>query len=126
MRLVSLGFLLCALVFSIAGPAAADDPPPIIQTIIVSGDTDLFLSEAANAKATFKRLGIDARRRYLQASLAGDSAGTVALVIEYPNLQALAAAQAKLQNDSAWQAYIQKIDGKTTIESNSVWSVQAE
>lgn len=126
MRLVFFGFALCALFLSTAGPAAADDPPPIIQTILVSGDTDAFMAEAENAKATFKRLGIDARRRYLQATLAGDNAGTVALVIEYPNLQALAAAQAKLQNDAGWQAYVQKIDGKVTIESNSVWSVQAE
>ena len=126
MRLVFLGTLLCALTLSYASAASAAEPPAVIQSVIVSGDTDLFLSEAANTKAIFKRLGINARRRYIQSTLAGDGTGRVALLIEYPNLQALAAAQALLQNDQAWQSYIQKLQDKATIDSNSLWTVESE
>ena len=93
-----------------------------VFTIDTKGKTDVILNEAANNAKIFERLGIKATRRYMQASLAGPNAGTFAVVIEYPSLAEMAAAQRKLQNDAEWQKYIDKIQGNDmVIESNSIW-----
>ncbi len=127
MKRVSLLILLGLAVALAAPPAAslAADPPPISQVVVLdtNGQTDMLLSHAKKNEAIFKRLGIEARRRYLQATLAGENTGSLAVVIEYPNLGAMAAAQAKLQDDKEWQAYIDKIIGAgITVESNAVWA----
>ena len=113
---VSLGVAL------LAGSALAADPITQVVTIDTKGETDTLLANKASNEAIFKRLGIDAKRRYMQASLAGPSTGTVAVVIEYPSLAAMAAAQEKLQADAEWQKYIDKItETGMTVQSNSIW-----
>ncbi len=114
---------ILALVVGMAVEAQAEGPP-ISQVVIVDtqGNTDKLLSYAKSNQAIFKRLGIKARRRYLQASFAGPNAGSVAVVIEYPSLAALAAAQEKLANDKEWQSYIDAITkADMTIASNAIW-----
>ena len=103
----------------------AADPPPVSQVVVIdtNGKTDLLLSHAKKNEAIFKRLGIKARRRYLQATLAGEASGNVAVVIEYENLGAMAAAQAKLQDDKEWQAYIDEITGSDiAVQSMAIWA----
>ncbi len=114
---------ILGLVMGMAVEAEAEGPP-ISQVVVVDtqGNTDKLLSYAKSNQAIFKRLGIKARRRYLQASFAGPNAGSVAVVIEYPSLAALAAAQEKLANDKEWQSYIDDItDADMTVESNAIW-----
>jgi hypothetical protein len=125
-RLPVLALLSAALVLLIAAPldSRAADPPAIVQVIVIdtNGDNDAFLSKAQEAREIFKRLGIDARRRYMQASLAGEESGNIALTIDYPSLKALAEAGEKLSNDAQWQAYVQWIGEKgMSVVSNSVW-----
>jgi hypothetical protein len=121
--IVALGV---AVAFAVAPAVSlAADPPPVSNVVVINtnGQTDMLLSHAKKNEAIFKRLGIEARRRYLQATLAGENSGSVAVVIEYPNLGAMAAAQAKLQNDKEWQAYIDKIQGAgITVQSNAIWA----
>ncbi len=103
---------------------AQAEGPPISQVVIVDtqGDNDKLLSYAKSNQGIFKRLGIKARRRYLQASFAGPNTGSVAVVIEYPSLAALAAAQEKLANDKEWQSYIDAItEADMSVESNAIW-----
>ena len=114
---------ILGLVMGMAVEAQAEGPP-ISQVVIVdtNGDNDKLLSYAKGNQGIFKRLGIKARRRYLQASFAGPNAGSVAVVIEYPSLAALAAAQEKLANDKEWQSYIDAItEADMSIESNAIW-----
>ncbi len=122
-RLLSLAALGIALAVP-AGSLAQQASPAVTQVVAIdtNGKTDLILGEAEANKKIFERLGIKATRRYLQASLAGPNAGSFAVVIEYPSLSALAAAQEKLRNDADWQKYVDKIiDAGMTIESNSIW-----
>ncbi len=94
----------------------------VIRNVVTNGMTDTLLAEARNNEKIFERLGIKAERSYSQASFAGPNAGTVAVVIEYPSLASLAAAQEKLANDAEWQRYIEKITAwGMTVESNSLW-----
>ncbi len=114
---------ILGLVMGMAVEAEAEGPP-ITQVVVVDtqGDNDRLLSFAKSNQAIFKRLEIKARRRYLQASFAGPNTGSVAVVIEYPSLAALAAAQMKLANDKEWQSYIDIITaGDMSVESNAIW-----
>jgi len=103
--------------------ALAADPPRVVQSFVIDGNADAFLANADKTRAIFKRLGIDATRRYYRATLAGEATGTLALAIEYPSLAALAAAQEKLAGDKEWQAYVDKLtqDTNVNVVSNSVY-----
>lgn len=109
---------MLAAVFVADDVATAADPPRVTQSFVIdtNGNPEAVTGQAAKTRAIFKRLGIDARRRYFQATMAGASTGSLALAIEYPSLAALAAAQEKLANDSEWQAYVDKLQG--TVRSN--------
>ncbi len=123
-HLTRLLVLTISLGMALALPASALAAEPITQvvTIDTNGNTDALLAHKVSNEKIFKRLGIDAKRRYLQASLAGPTSGTVAVVIEYPSLSAMAAAQEKLQADPEWQSYIDKITkAGLTVQSNSIW-----
>jgi hypothetical protein len=125
-RLSLAAAFIVAFAFTFAMPldSRAADPPSILQAVVINtnGNTDALLAEAEKTREIFKRLGIDAKRRYLQASLAGDQTGSIAVTIEYPNLKSLAEAQEKLQDDKEWQDYIQGFTEKgMTVESNSIW-----
>ena len=116
--------LAFGLAVTAPGEAGAADPPAVLQAVVIdtNGNTDALLADAKKNEKIFERLGIKAQRRYLRATLAGDESGSIAVIIDYPNLESFAAAQAKLQNDSEWQAYIQKINSSgMTVESNSMW-----
>ncbi len=115
---------MVAMAVGVAAPVLAADPPRIVQFVSVGAgqDGDVILAEAEKTQKIFDRLGIKASRRFIRATLAGEFSGTLSLMIEYPNLAALADAQAKLANDDEWQKYIDKIQSKgLRIQSNSVW-----
>ena len=115
---------MVAMAVGVAAPVLAADPPGIVQFVSVGAgqDGDVILAEAEKTQKIFDRLGIKASRRFIRATLAGEFSGTLSLMIEYPNLAALADAQAKLANDDEWQKYIDKIQSKgLRIQSNSVW-----
>lgn len=120
-----LATTLCAVaafaVVSSTSLALAADPPRVVQSIVLDGNTDAILAEAQKTRAIFKRLGIDATRRFYRGTLAGESTGSLALAIEYPSLAALAAAQEKLANDKEWQAYLDKFGQDINVVSNSVY-----
>jgi hypothetical protein len=109
---------------AVPGISFAEEPLPITQVYIMdtNGNLDALLAEAKNNEKIFARLGINAKRTYRQAYLAGASAGTIALTIDYPNLMSMAAAQEKLENDAEWQKYEEKLnDAGITVESNAIW-----
>ncbi len=115
---------MVAMAVGVAAPVMAADPPGIVQFVSVGAGQDgaVILAEAKKTQKIFDRLGIKASRRFIRATLAGEFSGTLSLMIEYPNLAALADAQAKLANDDEWQKYIDKITKSgMTVLSNSIW-----
>ena len=109
-QLLGLAIVLGAAI-AVPGISFADEPLPITQVYVMNtnGNLDAFLAEAKNNEQIFARLGINAKRTYRQAYIAGASAGTIALTIDYPNLMSMAAAQEKLENDAEWQKYVEKL-----------------
>ncbi|MCZ6783869.1 MAG: hypothetical protein O7G30_11245 [Proteobacteria bacterium] len=114
-----------AVVLMVGVPMTAFAEAPAITQVVsieTNGDDDLLLKHAANNARIFERLGINAERSYLRATLAGPNTGTVAVVIAYPSLAELASAQEKLRGDDEWQKYIDKITKSgMTVLSNSIW-----
>lgn len=73
---------------------------------ITAGRNAEFLALVAEAKKIHEGLG--ARVRVFQATFAGPNTGTITYVMEHNDLGALASFGAKVQADSAWQAFVQK------------------
>ncbi len=120
----SLVVMLAFVSLALAGSAGADDAPDVTQVVAIDthGNLDMLLSHAKSNEKIFERLGIDAERRYMQASIAGPNSGTIVVVIEYDSLPELAAAQDKLRNDAEWQKYLDAVnESGMTIQSNSLW-----
>ena len=126
MRSIALGVgVMVALGLMAVSPGEAlADSAGVLQAVVINtnGKDDALLAEAKKNEKIFKRLGIQARRRYLQATLAGPQTGTMIVSIDYPSLTAFAEAQAKLAEDKEWQEYLSRVVGAgMTIESNSIY-----
>ncbi len=126
MRYVSLGIgLVLALGLMAVSPGEAlADSPGVLQAVVINtnGKDDALLAEAKKNEKIFERLGIQARRRYPRATLAGPQTGAMIVSIDYPSLTAFAEAQAKLAEDTEWQEYIERVTGSgMTVESNSMY-----
>ena len=122
-KLLGLAIVLGVAV-AVPGVAIAQEAPAITQVFImdVGDNLDAFLAEAKNNEKIYARLGIDAKRTYRQATLAGMQMGQIALTIDYANLEAFAVAQQKLATDAEWQKYIDKLNANGIVaESNSIW-----
>jgi hypothetical protein len=57
----------------------------------------------------------------VSATYAGPNAGSVAAVIEYPSMTALAEAETKLRGDKDYVAWIKGLDKIRTIVSDSIY-----
>jgi hypothetical protein len=116
--------LVLGMAIAVPGISFAQEAPPVTQVYLmdVNDNLDAFLAEAKNNEKIFARLGINAKRTYRLATLAGTSTGAIALTIDYPNLQSLAIAQEKLANDAEWQKYLEKLGAAgITAQSSAVW-----
>ena len=127
MRYVSLGigFVLALGLMAVSPGDALADSPGVLQAVVINtnGKDGALLAEAKKNEKIFERLGIKARRRYLQATLAGPQTGAMIVSIDYPSLTAFAEAQAKLAEDTEWQEYIERVTGAgMMVESNSMYT----
>ena len=124
-KLLGLAILL-GVAIAVPGVSFAQGAAAIMQVYImdVGDNLDAFLAEAKNNEKIFARLGINAKRTYRQATLAGPSSGMIALTIDYADLKSLAIAQEKLEKDAEWQKYVDKFTAAgIIIESNGVGPV---
>jgi len=116
--------IILGMAIAVPGISFAQEAPAVTQVYImdVNDNLDAFLAEAKNNEKIFARLGINAKRTYRQATLAGALTGQIALTIDYANLESLAVAQEKLANDAEWQKYIDKLGtAGIAAESSAVW-----
>ena len=122
-KLLGLAIVL-GMAIAVPGVAIAQEAPAITQVFImdVGDNLDAFLAEAKNNEKIYARLGINAKRTYRQATLAGEQMGRIALTIDYESLESFAVAQQKLTADAEWQKYIDKLDANGIVaESNAIW-----
>jgi uncharacterized protein YbjT (DUF2867 family) len=125
----SIGWTL-ALTVAVAALIAAPTParaqgPAVTQVLIVNVEpmnVDAYMAFVKRAQAIVKDLGLP-DFQVLQATMAGDNTGALAIVIENESLAALAANQGKSQGSAQWQKMISDIQkaGISRIVSNSLW-----
>jgi hypothetical protein len=116
--------IVLGIAIAVPGISFAQEAPAVTQVYLmdVNDNLDAFLAEAKNNEKIFARLGINAKRTYRRATLAGANSGQIALTIDYPNLVSMAAAQDKLAKDAEWQKYVEKFNAAGIIvESNAIW-----
>ena len=118
--------LAAAVAASIAAPTPAQaQGPEVTQVLIVDvkpENRDAYLAFVKQAQAIVKDLGLPGFQ-VLQATMAGDDTGTLAIVIENESLMALAKNQGKTQGSAKWQKMISDVQesGISRIVSNSLW-----
>ncbi len=111
-------------VVSLATPAQAEGPA-VTQVLIVDVEPqnmEAYMGYVTRAQAIIKELDLP-DIRVLQATMAGDQTGSLAILIESESLAALAANQGKTQASDDWQKMIGDIRkaGISRIDSNSLW-----
>ena len=118
--------LAAAVTALIAAPTPAPaQGPEVTQVLIVDVEAknrDAYMAFVKRAQAIVKDLGLPGFQ-VLQATMAGDTTGTLAIVIENESLAALAKNQAKTQGSAEWQRLISDVQGAgiSRTVSNSLW-----
>jgi len=106
------------------GMPAGVESGAVLQGILVRvkpGKLDAYLQKIEALKAIQKRVGSTGTTRVWQATLAGQTAGMVAVGLIHPSLAAFADNTGKLQADAEWQKIIGGLDGIRTIASSSLF-----
>ncbi len=110
----------------IAAPTPAQAQGPAVSQVIVvnvePNDMAEYMAFVKRAQAIVKDLGLPGFR-ILQATLAGESTGALAIIIENESLAAMAKNQAKTQGSAKWQKMISDVQksGISRTVSNSLW-----
>lgn len=118
--------LALTLTSSILLPGGAHaEGPEVSQVLIVDVEPrnmDDYMAFVKRAQTLVKKLGLPGFR-VLQATMAGDNTGSLAIVIENESLGALAANQAKVEASAEWEKLVGEIQqaGISRITSNSLW-----
>ncbi len=118
--------LAAAVTMWIAAPTPARaQGPEVTQVLIVDVEPknrDAYMAFVKRAQVIVKDLGLPGFQ-VLQATMAGDDTGTLAIVIENESLIALAKNQGKTQGSAEWQKMVSDIQGAgiSRIVSNSLW-----
>ena len=122
----SYGYLMVAVLL-LAVPAAAraqftaSAPVVSVLTVKVKGDQDAYLAKTKPFSAALKRNGATSVRVF-RAAIAGEQAGLLNFVSEYPNLEAYAKSATKNSSDPELQKLRKEIEasGMREIVSTSL------
>ena len=118
-----LGVLIALACLSVAATAGAEGPKAlqVVSVDVKPKNLAAYLEKLGKAKAIFARLDLPALRVW-QSTLAGPNTGALAVGIEYADMTAWAAGQAKLQGDAEWQKWLENLRNwdKSVVVSNSI------
>jgi hypothetical protein len=113
--LTNLFLLATALTASAQTPPAK---PPMVTIVIVLKNPDpspanvaKLMAALVKARTVAASLHNPGKARLYAATYAGNEAGTFIVTVEFPNLQALAEADPRLQASAEWQKVIGELVG---------------
>ena len=92
-------------VFLISGSSPAQEDSDTVLwvfTIDTHGNTDAYVASLKAVIDRGKELAPESNSRVWEATLSGDTTGTVYVVTEFPSMAAFAAATEKISADEAW------------------------
>src|SRR5512134_1182947 len=107
---VLLTVLVCF--FAMAGQARAT----VVRVVVVeASDTAAYLGDLAKIRGVLTRLGSKATMRTWRARFAGPDSGAIVVAIEYQDMAAFAADDARTSADAEYRALIKGLDSKRKI-----------
>lgn len=113
--LLVLAILGCFAVRASAGST-------VLRVVVVeTSQLDAYLQELEKGKQMMKKWESPGVLRVWKARFAGPNTGSVAVAIEYPSMEALAADEAKLYANPEWQTWLKGLDKLRTIKSDSIY-----
>lgn len=114
--------LVVLLALAIVLPAAQAAVLRIV--VVVPDNLESYVKEIEKGQALNKKLGSTAIIRVWRARFAGDSAGSVVVSLEYPDLATLAADEKKMAADSDYQDWYTKLKKSRKLVSESLYEEQ--
>ena len=122
--MTSVMTVLMVGVFLISGPSPARaDSDTVMQVITIDthGNTAAYLASVKAVLNRIEQLAPESSARVWEASISGNTVGTVYVVVEYPSLASFAAAAEKSVADEAYtKAVAALVATGRTVESVSV------
>ncbi len=121
----TLALAVAATALITAPTPAQAQGPAVTQVFIVNVEPQnmaAYMAFVKRAQAIVKDLGLPGFR-ILQATLAGENTGSLAILIENESLTAMAKNQAKTQGSAKWRKMISEVQdsGISQTVSNSLW-----
>jgi ABC-type sugar transport system substrate-binding protein len=121
LRKTAFVFAVLALMLAMSSSAFAQKTTVSRVVVVKTDNVAAYVQALESNKEILKKLGLPAQTRVWQATFAGPQAGTIVVVIEYPNLAALADADAKTRADKDYQAWLKSAEKIRTIVSDSIY-----
>jgi hypothetical protein len=113
--LVAVVLLVSAFVSSVANAAA------LRVVIVQTDDLASYTKALGEGQKLLSGLKSSGKLRAWLARYAGPESGAVAVAIEYPDLETLAADEVKSSKDPAFQAWMKSLSAKRKILSDSIY-----
>jgi len=121
LRKITFVLVLLTLCLGISSAAFAQKTAVQRVVVIKTDNVAAYVQLIEQGKEIQKKLGITITTRIWQATFAGPNAGTVVVTIEFPDLNALAQDDTKLNADSEYQAWLKDLGKVRTIVSDSIY-----
>ena len=115
--------LCCALALAaVSSPALADGGPRVVNVLSFEvEDMEKFIALTKRAAEIQAKLGTGGTQRVLVSLYSGSGTGTPFVVLDYPDMETLVAADRKTDNSEEWAAFLVDVQAAgVRIVSNSV------
>ena len=116
--------LLAALALTAVATVSAEAAASRV-VVVQASDAAGYVKAIEQGKALLKSKGSPGAIRVWRARFAGPNAGSIVVTIEYPNLEALAKDDARLQTDPELRSWVQSLDKYRKIVSDSIYEEMA-
>ena len=121
LRKTAFVFVVLALMLAMSSAAFAQKTTVARVVVVKTDNVAAYLQALETSKEILKKLGITSQIRVWQATFAGPQAGSIVVAIEYPNMAALADADAKTRTDKDYVAWLKNLEKIRTIVSDSIY-----
>jgi hypothetical protein len=119
-----IGLVVLGISLGLGLPLSASAQDTVASAIgvrVKPGQLDAYLARVKKLQGVMTRLKIDGNIEAWQVTAGGQTTGTTAVVLEYPNLAAYAESTTKTQADAEFQKLIDGLDDVRTLQSSSLY-----
>jgi hypothetical protein len=117
-----LSVAVVTLFLCISSPLRAEDTAVLRVVVVQTDNPDAYVKEIEKGRAIMKRLEVTGTTRVWKAKFAGQDAGNIVVLIEYPSLAALAKDEEKTTADPAYRTWLKDLAKMRKIVSDSLYT----